>query len=107
MTCSQNPLSRVSDKHDSLQVELGDNSKHEVKRVGSTSFQLDSSDSLHLGKLRLVPGLKKNLISISALEDRGITVAFMDGQVLMWTKDSSIDLARVIGTRFGGLYKLI
>ena len=40
------------------------------------------------------------------MEDKGIRVAFVDGQVFMWTKDSSIDLARVIGTRFGGLYRL-
>ena len=79
---------------------------YEVKGVGSTSLQLDSGDSLQLGKVLLVPGLKKNLISISILEDKGMRIAFVDGQVLMWIKDSSIDSTRVIGTRFGGLYKL-
>ena len=107
MRGSQNPLSRVSDKHASLQVELGDNTKYEVKGIGSTSFQLNSSDSLHLEKVLLVPGQKKNLISISTLEDKGMRVAFKNGKLLMCTKDSSIDSARVIGTRFGGLYKLL
>ena len=41
MTSSQNPLSRLSNKHASLQVELGDNTKYEVKGARSTSFQLD------------------------------------------------------------------
>jgi hypothetical protein len=48
----------------------------------------------------------KNLISISTLEDPGFRVDFFDGQVLLWTKGSSIDSATVIGVREGGLYKL-
>jgi hypothetical protein len=38
-----------------------------------------------------VPGLKKNRLSISTLEDRGYKVAFVDGQVLVWPKGLSID----------------
>ena len=52
-----------------------------------------------------VPGLKKNLLSISALDAKGIRVAFIDGQVLMWSKGKTIDDAIVIGEQ-GGLYKL-
>jgi hypothetical protein len=53
-----------------------------------------------------VQGLKKNLLSIFALEDKGFRVAFVDGQVLLWPKNSSMDKATVIGVREGGLYKL-
>jgi hypothetical protein len=35
--------------------------------------------------------LKKNLLSISAIEDRGYAVAFSDGQVLAWPRGSCID----------------
>ena len=38
MTGSRNLLSKVSSKHSSLQVELGDNAKYEVKGVGFVSF---------------------------------------------------------------------
>ena len=31
-----------------------------------------------------VPGLKKNLLSISVLDAESMRVAFVDGQVLMW-----------------------
>ena len=31
-------------------------------------------------------GLKKNLLSIFALDSKGMRVAFVDGQVLMWPK---------------------
>ena len=53
-----------------------------------------------------VPGLKKNLLSISALDAKGIRVAFIDGQVIMWPKEKTIDDAVVIGEQEGGLYKL-
>eukprot|EP00253_Pinus_taeda_P027514 PITA_27514 len=53
-----------------------------------------------------VPGLKKNLLSISSLEDKGYGIAFVDGQVLLWKKDSSFESPKVIGLRIGGLYRL-
>ena len=31
-----------------------------------------------------VLGLKKNLLSISTLDEKGMRVAIVDGQVLMW-----------------------
>ena len=43
-----------------------------------------------------VLGLKKNLLSISALDAKGMRVAFVDGQVLMWPKGKSFDYAVVI-----------
>ena len=33
-------------------------------------------------------------------------VAFIDGQVIMWPKEKTIDDAAVIGEQEGGLYKL-
>ena len=53
-----------------------------------------------------VPGLKKNLLSISALDAKGMRVAFVDGQVIMWPKGKIIDDAIVIREQEGGLYKL-
>ena len=44
-----------------------------------------------------VPRLKKNLLSISALDAKGMRVASIDGQVLMWPKGKTIDDAVVIG----------
>ena len=53
-----------------------------------------------------VPGLKKNLLSISALEEKGFGTAFVDDQVLMWPKGKNVDDAAMIGVQDGGLYKL-
>ena len=43
-----------------------------------------------------VPGLKKNLLSISSLDARGFRIAFVDGKVLMWPKGKTFDDAIVI-----------
>ena len=51
-----------------------------------------------------VPGLKKNLLSISALDKKGYRVDFIYGQVLMCSKGKSFEDTVVIGE--GGLYKL-
>jgi hypothetical protein len=38
-------------------VELGNNAKYAVKGVGTTSFQLESGDSLHMRDVLFVPGV--------------------------------------------------
>ena len=53
-----------------------------------------------------VPGLTKNLLSISALEKKGFRVAFIDREVLMWAKGETMKEAIIIGKEEGGLYKL-
>ena len=53
-----------------------------------------------------VPGLKKNILLIFALNAKGMRVAFVDGQVIMWPKGKRIDDAIVIGEEYSGLYKL-
>ena len=50
--------------------------------------------------------MKRNLVSISALEDKGYKVAFSDGKVLAWHKNSSMDTTKVIGMREESLYRL-
>jgi hypothetical protein len=53
-----------------------------------------------------VPSLKKNLLSISALEKKGFRVSFVDGEVLMWAKGETLNEAIIIGSEENGLYKL-
>ena len=77
-----------------------------IKGSGEYSYKLDSGKSLTMNEVLFVPGLKKNLLSISALDEKGMRVAFIDGQVIMWPKGKTIDDAVVIGEQEGGLYKL-
>jgi hypothetical protein len=64
-------------------VELGEDSKHAVKGVTEASLQLDSGNPISIKYVIFVQGLKKNLMFIFALEDKGFRVAFVDGQVLI------------------------
>ena len=50
--------------------------------------------------------MRKNILSTSALDAKGIRVSFFDGQVLMCPIGNTIKDATVIGEEDGGLYKL-
>jgi hypothetical protein len=90
-------LTDLVEKETNLHVVLGDNARYNVKGVGTSTFQLDSDIPLQLSEVLYVPGMKRNLVSISALEDKGYKVTFSKGKVLAWHKDSHINSARVIG----------
>ena len=53
-----------------------------------------------------VLGLKKNLLSISGLDEKGYRVSIIYGQVPMWPRGKTFDDVVVIGVQEGGLYKL-
>eukprot|EP00253_Pinus_taeda_P021955 PITA_21955 len=107
MTGESKQLHTLSKEPSFHAVELGDNKSYVVRGLGSTSLKLDNGSKLHLNNILYVPSLKKNLLSISCLEDKGERNAFVDGKVLVWGKDSSIDKARVIRVREGSLYQII
>ena len=51
-----------------------------------------------------VPDLKKNLVSISTMEDKGYKVAFSDGKVCVWKKNFKD--AFTLGFRVDSLYQV-
>lgn len=57
-----------------------------MKGIGSTSLELEIGGSIHLNNILYVPSLKKKLLSISFLEDKGDRIAFVDGKVLIFGK---------------------
>ena len=99
MTGDQDRISNLNERKTSYKVELGDKITYPVEVFGQASVKLESSNHVHLRNVLYVPGLEKNLISISCLEDKGNIIAFMDGKVLSWHKNSSIEDAKVIGSR--------
>jgi transposase InsO family protein len=107
MTGDQARLSDLNERKTSYKVELGDKSTYPVEGFGQASIKLESGNHVHLSNVLYVPGLEKNLVSISCLEDKGNRIAFIDEKVLSWHKDSSIEYARVIGRREGNLYRLL
>ena len=90
-------------KHESPhKVKLGDDYQYPIKESGEASYKhLNMKDVLY------VPGLKKNLLSISSLDEKGIRVAFVDDQVLIWSIGNTLEDAAMIGEEDIGLCKLM
>ena len=76
---------------------MGDEATYSIQGIESTSFQLDSSMNLKLTKVLYVPGIKKNLFSVSSLEDKGFWVTFMEGKTLLLHNDRNLESTIVIG----------
>ena len=87
-------------------MKLGDDYQYTIKGSGESSYKLDSEKSMKMKDVFFVLGLKKNLLSILALDAKGMRVEFIDGQVLMWSKVKTFDDVVVIGEQDGGPYKL-
>ena len=103
MTRYKKPFINMSKYDSPLKVKLGDDYQYPIKGSGEASYKLDSGKYLKIKDLLYVLGLKKNLLSISALDKKGIRVAFVNGQVLMWPRGKTIEDATVIGEEDGGL----
>ena len=69
------------EKETNLKSVLEDNATYTVKGIGIVTLHLNQGQVLHLQDVLYVPDLKKNLVSISAMEDKGFKVAFIDGKV--------------------------
>jgi hypothetical protein len=76
MTGYREHLIDLVEKESHLHVVLRDNARYTVKGVGSFSFQLDFDIPLQLSEVLYVPGMKRNLLSVSVLEDKGYKVIF-------------------------------
>jgi hypothetical protein len=107
MTGDQARISNLNENKTSYKVELGDKTTYLMEGFGQASIKMKTSNYVHLSNVLYVPGLEKNLVSISFLEDQEKRIAFVDGKVLSWHKDSNIENARVIGSHEGNLYRLL
>ena len=92
------------EKDTNLEIILGDNATYPVKGIGTVTLHLPQGQVLHLQDVLYVPNLKKNLVSISAMEDKGFNVAFVDGKVRIWK--NSFKEAITIGFRVDTLYQV-
>jgi len=92
------------ERDSNLKIILGENSTHFVKGFGSVRFHLNLGESILLHDVMYVPGLKKNLVSISALEDKGMRVPFIKEKVLTWPIGSPMIDAFTLGPIYEGLY---
>jgi hypothetical protein len=91
-------LSSLIEKDFPQKVSLGDDYQYPIKGMEESTYKLDFGTPMRMNDVLYVPGLTKNSLSISTLDKKGLRVAFMDGEVLMWPKGKTIEDAIVIGT---------
>ena len=64
-------------------IEMGDDGKYHVSGEGTIVFQREHGAPLILTDVKYVLGLKKNLVSVSMLEDKGYDVVFSKGKAFL------------------------
>ena len=90
ITGKKQTLSRLEEKNSPQKVSLGDDYQYSIKGIGESSYKLDSRTPMNIKEVLYVPGLKKKLLSISALDKKGYRVSFIDGQVHIWSKGNKL-----------------
>ena len=65
---------KLSEHNSPHKVKLGDDYQYPIKGSGESSYKLDSGKSMKMKDFLFVLGLKKNLLSISALDAKGMRV---------------------------------
>ena len=79
MTRFKESFVKLSEHESSHKVKLGDDYQYSIKGSGESSYKLHSRKSMKSQDVLFVLGLKKNLLSISTLDVKGMRVVFIDG----------------------------
>ena len=66
-----------------MHIEMGDDGWYSATSIGTITFERESGNPFLLKNVMHVPGLKKNLVSVAMLEDRGYDVVFSEGEVFL------------------------
>ena len=76
MTGYKDSLLCLVQKESPHKVMLGDDSQYPIKGIREASYILDSWNPMKMKDVMYVPGLNKNLLSISSLNNKGFIVSF-------------------------------
>ena len=89
-----------------MEVVLGDDLAVRAVGRGTITFQRESMSPMVLRDVLYVPGMKKNLVSVSMIEDQGLGVSFLDRHVHMLPKIAGPSALVANGARCGKMYRL-
>eukprot|EP00253_Pinus_taeda_P029089 PITA_29089 len=97
-------FSDLEEKDLQMHIEMGDDGKYSVTGLGTITFRRVHGAPLTLKNVMYVLGLKKNLISITILGERGYDVIFSKGKAFL--RHIAMGQVKKIGFRVKNLYKL-
>jgi len=76
MTGNKNYFSKLRKRDMQFHIEMENDGKYRAKGTGIVRFERELGNPMFLRDVLYIPGLKKNLISVLALEDKGYKVTF-------------------------------
>ena len=97
-------FSSLEEKDLQMHIKMGDDGRYSATRIGTVTFQRQLGKPFLLKYVMHVPGLKKNLVSVTMLEDGGYDVLFSEGGTFLQHKATG--QAKNIGIHGKNLYKL-
>ena len=104
MTRDKYLFSDLDEKDLGVHIEMGDDGRYSATGIGTISFERESGKPFILKDFMHVLGLKKNLISVAMLEDKGYDVVFSKGKAFLRSKTNGETWR--IGVRVNNLYQL-
>eukprot|EP00253_Pinus_taeda_P001893 PITA_01893 len=104
MTGDKILFSTLEEKDLNMHIEMGDDGKSCVSGEGTVSFQREHGAPCTLTDVKYVLGLKKNLVSVTMLEDKGYDVVFSKGK--MFLRHIATGQTKNIWIQVKNLYKL-
>ena len=104
MTSDKNVFSALEEKDLKMRIDMGDDGRYSVLRVGMVAFQRKNGAPLTLIDVMYVPRMKKNLVSVTMLEDKCYDVIFSKGKEFL--RHIATGQTKKIGIQVKNLYKL-
>ena len=104
MTSDKNLFNALEEKDLKMHIKMGDDGRYSFSGVGTVAFQREHGSPITLTDVMYVSGLKKNLVSVAMLEDKGYDVVFNKGKAFLI--HIAIGQTKRIGIRVKNLYKL-
>ena len=83
MTDNKSLFNTLEEKDLKMHIEMGDDGKYHVLGEGMVVFQREHGAPLTLSDVKCVSRLKKNLVSVGMLEDKGYDVVFSKGKAFL------------------------
>ena len=76
MTCNKKWYANFKEKQNGASIYLRDDRTHQIKGYEDILVTLPNGTVRHIHNVVYVPGLKKNLISVSTITDQNLKVEF-------------------------------
>jgi hypothetical protein len=83
MTCNKNWYANFKETQNGANIYLGDDRTHQIKGYGDIPVTLLNGTVCHIRNVVYVPGIKKNLISVSTITDQNLKVEFFNNYCIV------------------------